>query len=696
MLLGKVWKLRYRLLSLLLIVAILGCEQVTDEQTKAHFSENIVSGSDTSKRSSILEQVEKFKDVKFGLGEKFFIEGVDFLSTMNYDRAIYSFNKSIFYNPIPPETKYFLAKSYLNAGFIKNSIDIFEEIKNTDLSSFVLPKLSSIYSRLSLSFGYNPPIEYYSITNISGIQGRNRFFALPSSIRFAKDLGIVLNSFSDNLFLTVDNQLSFKNFNLGKRVIDVVYQDSDNSFWIITFSEIYKYQPGWFNLNVFGLNTLVEFSYSGVNFKRIVEIGEFLYVLDEISKKILIVSKYDGKVMMTFPERPFDAPTDLEKDGENILVSDSKTVKVFGKYGEILRQFEFPYNLNGFCVYKDGFILATDNGLIIYNLRDNKYQIVSDKPYDDVVMGNEDKIYAISTKRNEMEVFGNVYQLTHNLDVDIKGIFVGKFPVIGMLVGVRDINQNIIHNLNRGNFEVLESGVNVFMPEVEMTYSFLKKKNLHIVIEKSREVYEYIDEIKSFVRYILNRLDASDYVNITIAGENLVSMGQRNISVLYPLDFIDKNFSKPDSSYNTFDGVSKAITELFYSVRNNVVLLITSGNLERDTSYRNIYNVIDYSYYNYIPIYVISINNSKEMEMLTSSVGGKYYNKTVFLSPDIFLEDFNKNKVFRYLVVFKSVYETVYPDERVVDVEVRVRYNNIVGKDKIKYIFPKAKKPEGQ
>jgi len=63
-------------------------------------------------------------------------------------------------------------------------------------------------------------------------------------------------------------------------------------------------------------------------------------------------------------------------------------------------------------------------------------------------------------------------------------------------------------------------------------------------------------------------------------------------------------------------------------------------------------------------------------------------------SPEIFLRDYSNPKVFRYLLVFKSLYENIYPDTKLVDVEVRVRYNNLFGKDKVKYIFPKVKKSQ--
>lgn len=71
MLLEKVWRLKFSVI-LVLVLLLVGCELQTNE----NFDESNIKVKGES--FSIVREIEKFKDVKFGLGEKFFVEGIDF------------------------------------------------------------------------------------------------------------------------------------------------------------------------------------------------------------------------------------------------------------------------------------------------------------------------------------------------------------------------------------------------------------------------------------------------------------------------------------------------------------------------------------------------------------------------------------------------------------------------------------------
>lgn len=686
MLLEKGWKLKFSVLLLFILFG--GCEVFDQSQSEA-LSETNISKTYTEDKETL-----KLKGIKLGLGEKFLIEGVDFLSTMNYDRAIYSLNKSIFYNPIPSESKYFLAKAYFNSGRIKNAISLLEEIKTGDMYDFVIPKLSSIYSRLSLFSDYKVPLSYYTITNIYGIFNDKKIFSLPTTLRFSSKKGIIMNSFSDGNFFTVDSTYTFNRYSLGRKVIDVSYDEEEGKFWCVDFSGVYCYSEGWFNFNLFDINVSKSFKFQGVNFKKIDVVGEWVFLLDLLSKKVIVISKENGEILFSFPDVPFLDPTDLEKYGDDVLVSDGSEIKVFSRYGDYKYSVPSDKRINGFCVFGSNFVIARDDGIFVISNDGSILSTIGSSKFDDVAVDGENKIYGINSEENKIEVFANEYLHTYNLDVDIKGVFVGQFPLVGVLVGVRNIEQSHIDNLKSYNFEVLESGVKVLMPEVEQTYKFLKKKHLYVVIEKSKVVSNNIDVIEDFLRKVLDKLNASDYIDISIVGEDVIELGKTNVSVLYPADFVKRNFTNFSPNYKLFDGISKGITELLYSIRNNAVLVISSGNLEEDISVRDLFAILDYAYNNFIPIYVISFSTNSDLKMLAEKTGGKYYDTYVLFSPEIFLEDYEKNRIFRYLVVFRSLYDVIYPEGKLVDVEVRVRYNNLFGKDKIKYVFPKVKRAQ--
>ncbi|MGB9621082.1 MAG: hypothetical protein ACPL4C_01420 [Brevinematia bacterium] len=688
MLLGRVWKYKFNVIvSLVFVFLLYSCSEDNNQSTTNKIAESqIIEQS----QNDLLQR--ELKNIKVGLGEKFLMEGVDFLSTMNFDRAIFSLNKSVFYNPIPIETKYLLAKSYLNSGNLRNAIDTFEEIKDSEYSSFVLPKLASIYSRMSRDPSFERPVEFVHFTNIYGVSQLKTIFSLPTFVRFYERLGFLVNYFTEGNFVSFNSHFSISKFYFGKKFIDLIYDEEDKVFYLLDFDKIYVYKPFWFNSNIFNLGLKKEFNYSNVSFKRFDMLGEWLYVIDAFENEVIVINKFDGKVLFKFSE-DFSNPSCIRTYQDRIFVADGLEIKVFDKFGNFKDSFYVGVDIKSFTIYRGRIYIVSSKGVFVFSTSSgNIERTISQTEFDDIAIGY-DSLFLVSKDRSEIEVFKDFYLLTSNLDVDIKGIFVNQFPMIGIVLGIRDINGRIVRDIRNNNIEVFEDGVNVLMPEIVQTYSFLKKKYLYVVVEQSEEIVSNYEIIEDFVRGILDRMPGDDYISLSVVGDNVIEYPKTNISVLKPLSFLEENFSSFSYSPRLYDGIRKAIDSMIYSLRNNAILVITSG---REDDYSNVrfFNLLEYAYNNFIPIYFVSLSNNEDFKFLASYTGGVYYDKSALLAPGIFLGDYYKNRVFRYLVVFRSVYENIYPDNKLVDVEVRVRYNNMFGKDKIKYLFPKLKKPQ--
>ncbi len=688
---GKAWKSKSSLIvfSLILLTLLLSCQQESNESIA------INKILEPTQLTNELGQLEKLRSAKFALSEKYLMEGIFWYDNTFYHRALYSLTKSLNFNPLSEEVKFFLAKAYLNTGYIRNTIDLLSDIQGK-YKPYAIQKISSIYSRLSIDESANI-IEYSVFTNLKALlRFDTKIFSLATTIKFVPKLNkVVFNSFGTKEFCTIDNFMRISKYRYSREIIDILYDEEEKAFYILGYNSITKYHPGWFNLNIFNINAKETFKFTNIVFKKFALSTDTIFAIDSFSKSIFVINKGTGEYLYSFGSNILVSPTDIEVEGNNIFVADSEKIVIFDKYGNYIDSIETGYNINGFSITSSNFLISTDKGIFLVSPSGESIKI-HDGEFEDICINNDKDIFAITKDRNNISVLRNSYLMSANLDVDIKGIFVGNFPIIGVMVGVRDNNGNFISGLRNEDFEIYESGVKVFKPDVQYTYEFLKNKNLHIIIENSPHIEKIKGSVLSFVRGILENLSSRDHISIYVFDSEIKEFKKTRVNVLAPLDFLDKNITTSKTNKLKFSlALHKAITENLTSLRNNAILVITSGDENiLDYSDYNFYNLLEYSYNNFIPIYVISLSNNEKLEILVNSTGGKYYGPEVLLSPRIFLNDFYKPRIYRYFLVFTSLYENLFPENKLIDLEVRVNYKGVKGTDIAKYLFPKIKKKE--
>jgi len=686
MLQEKVWKLGFSLIVFVIFVfSLLGCQS---DDSKGKVTE---MGPLTNQS----EQLNNLGDIKFGLSEKYFLEGVFWYDNMAYYRALYSLSKSLNFNPLSDEVRFSLAKTYLNTGYIRNAIDLLSEIEG-DYKPYAFQKISAIYSRLSVDDSTNF-FEYSIFTNLKGLpRFDTKVFSLVTTVRFVPKLSeVIFTSFGTKEFGTIDKFMRISKYNYGKEIIDIFYDQDEEVFYILGYNTITKYCPGWFNLNLFNINAKKTFRYSDVVFKKFAVYNDVIFAIDSFSKSIFVINKDSGDFVFSFGGDVLDSPNDIEVSGDKVFVSDGDKIVIFDRFGNCVDSLEVGYNINGFSVVSSNFVISTDSGIFFVSPFGEVVKIY-DGAFDDVCLGDDKDIFAVAKDRNNIYVLRDFYLMVANLNVDVKGVFVGSFPTIGLLVGVRDSDGNFVKGLRNEDFEVYESGVAVFKPDVRYTYDFLKKKNLYILVENSMSIQEIREVVLSFVRGILENLSPRDYISLSVFGSVVEDFNKSPVNILSPLDFLEKRMKGDETNKMKFSfALNKAITETLPSLRNNAILVITSGNDDLlDYSDYDFYTLLEYSYNNFIPVYVVSISNNEKLKLLAESTGGKYYSSEVLLSPGIFLNDFRNPSVYRYFLIFTSLYETLFPNNKLVDLEVRVNYKGVKGMDKVKYVFPKIKKKE--
>ncbi len=692
MLPAKEWLSRFNIfLTLVFVFLILSCGNESITETEDRESELVILPNETA------SEVILDPSYKTGLSEKMLIDGIWRYISMEYQAGIFSFLKSLEYNPKNLESKFFLAKSYVNSGLYRNSLELLEELKdNPYYFSFVVPKLKSIYANLSTISSEDEQISYVMLTNLYGISSNIVLFSLPSAIRIYEKDKILLSSFLEGTFLIIDQNFNYRKYRFGSKIDDIFYDEHLKVFYILSGDTLYLYSPGFFNLNLFNLNITKSIKLKGKLIKKIFADSSYIFLLDTLSSELLVIDKNSLEIVFELT-LPSEISYFHVVDKKVILLSKDKIILVdlFTQENSVLFQGK---ELKSFFVSKnDIFVISGDDILILDKENFKEIYTLKNANVDELVVDSEGNIYGVNRKENVLRIFTRDYQMYSNLDVDIKSVFLTKYPILALFVGVRSQHGEMILNLKKENFELFESGEKVLDLDVNYTYSFLKKNDLYIVIEDSIEILENLELISDFLRNFLNEFSGTDTVSVYIAGKDGTKyLPRTNLSVLLPVDFIKRNLSGSSESNIKLDvTLYKAISDSLYSARNRTILLITSGN--RDKFSEDTYSlrtIINYAYQNFIPIYVISLGlEDTSLEKLSTETGGIYFSRDFAILPKEVAEIMKKPKIYRYLLVFRSFFGDIYPESKLVDISVVVKYKNTIGKDMIKYIYPKPKGP---
>lgn len=641
--------------------------------------------------------------------ERNFRSGYYFYNRRNYTASISFFDQSISVNPYDYRSRIWLGQSYYMAGFLKNAYTEWQAALNLGAGGNLLRnRLQTLYAIDARETAYASATPYIFLRAYDGYREKKAHFVRPSGMAIDDHRNLYVAGFANGKVSIVDPNGNIVNeLSAGlSKPYDVAFAP-DGSFYVSDFGNdnIVRYARDGRKLAIIGrlgfrLSELV--GPEGICVDR----AGNLFVADCGNNRVQKFSP-QGKFLMTFGKKGrgegefFRPSAVLALPDGRILVSDcgNGRLQLFDESGNFLRvlgrrQLSSPRGLE---LLTDGRIAVADErrGVVVHDMKDGSWNRL------ETLSGRVDSAVGLAVDRNNLlyvtdfdsyrvSAFIPEHLKYVNLDVRLVRTLEFEFPQVQHTVIVRDREGRIITGLTAENFRVNERGVDVRPVSLQPTVRNKDKLSAIFVIDKSLAMEPYAARLERVMRGILERLPATDTVEVINAGEKSW-ISQRWIgNVLSPLAGARQGeFARRPAIGRA---LYQAVSESFANDYRQVIVLMTAASFRGpDWKPYGFDTCLQYARNNGIPVHVVYFGQggaATQLDLLASETGGRTYD--ALRSNEVYR--IRENVMASPLPFYSLLYETVaHPklQNTYRDFTIEVQYNGLFGYDSSGYYIPK-------
>ncbi len=642
------------------------------------------------------------EDISPYLSDKQFKTGMQRFHNREYEAAIQIFNKALSIYPMNLKARYYLGLSFLQAGYVKNSIDEWENLIKLGGGNYLIKqKLNDLYFSLSLDrkHEYSSPYTFSSFIENKNKLGRPSFIIydekmdrfLVSSIK--KKYVIELDA-NGNILREIGRKVGdFSSFKMPTGLYiyaDNIYVADYKLDTIFVFNRDGKFLNKKIGSKGFGESNIS--GPMGIYIK-----DDYIFVVNNGNDRVQKFS-ITGEWIQSIGTGELKRPTDIAGEGDYIYISDTgnKRIIVYDIFGNFVssissEQLSQPRGLA--IKNKKLYISDAIEGLFIYDIDKEMFEKISiskeklNLPFD-VAIDTRNILYETDFNTFKIAVFTPLELQYANLNVQTTQIWLDNYPRNFIHLRVFDKAGNPVYDLKEENFLVYEEGTFVPIIKLGATYSFRKNMYAKIIIDKSIKMKEYEEDLIEIVRAFLEKTTGDDWIDIKVLSKDVETTGRIKASVLSPLEFIKKQeYSETLNNLDT--SIYDSIRELLNINRNKAIILITAEDLNQSFSTYDLEMLINYARNNSIPIYVINFNpeNKNSLELLSAKTFGRYYSLKEYKDILNIYETIKNSKPLEYIINYDGM-NLKGLKNFFVNVNIKVKYKGLIGVDEIGYYVP--------
>ncbi len=644
-------------------------------------------------------------DISKGMDE--FKWGIKSFYSGYYNKAIFSFEKSISYNPSDLRAREWLGRAYYMSGLDDTALNLWNSLLDEGAGSVNLRnKLEIIEARRKLSDKDENSIKWVIETEINGMAGEGYYmFKRPSSVITSESGDIIISSFATNE-LTV--------FNPNGRMLRKI----KGGFGILNHPfDILLLDNGSYIVSEYEGNQLSRINSSGSIEKQFASRGtgdgELLgpqYLADDKSGYIYVTDwgnrrvckfDYDGNYILSFGRKSgiypgFSSPTGIASVGGFIYVADSERncLDVFDRSGNYLRSIAkgFFHKPEGISVIDEKNLMIADTDRIIKLNIENEYldEIYTAREGErltSAVYDINNDIVATDFDRSRIIFLTDMAAVYGGLFVRIDRVVETDFPRVKVLVSVEDRDGNPVSGLEKGNFRISEDGL--YPDDTDMLFQGDRssRADTALVFENSVFMNSNKDSLRKAVVEYYNSLDAGDSVRLVESGEEASIVADEGASEETVIRGII-NSSSYSSECSPGAGIRLGGAELLNSADKKAVVYVYSGSHVRFNFDR--YRLVDIMQFlknNKIGFYYIYLDpdgRNEELEYLCSETGGKSYYLYRPEGIGSIAEDIKKRRNGYYMLEYVSKQFSEY-GRKYIPLRVEAVYHKKSGRDELGY-----------
>ncbi len=644
------------------------------------------------------------EDISPYLSDKQFKIGVMRFHNREYAASIQFFQKALSIYPMNQKARHYLGLSYLQAGYIKNTIDEWEYLLKVGGGNYLTKqKLNDLYYSLSVDKKY----EFSSPYITGGILENKNKIARPSFIFYdeKKDL-FLISSVKSKFVVEIDANGNIQR-EIGRKLGDF------SSFKLPTGIAIYNEniyvadykQDCVFVFNREGKYLKKKIGVSGTGQTNIAGpmgiyiVNDYIFIVDNGNDRIQKFT-LGGEWVQSIGEGELKRPTDVCGEEGFIYVSDTGNgrIVIYDIYGNFAgtignEQLQQP---RGIAVKKNKvYISDSKEGLFIYDKSKEMLEKVSiskeklNMPFD-VAIDTRNIIYETDFNTSRIALFTPLELQYANLNLQTTQIWTSSYPRNFLHVRVWDKAGNPVFNLKEENFLIYEEGVLVPIIRLGATYEFRKNMYVKFIIDKSLNMKEYEQDLIEMFEGFLSKSTGRDWIDIKILSKDIESSGRINSSVLWPVEFYKKQEYSSEPPKNLDIVIHDCINELLNVNRNKAIVIFTTGKIgENSFATYDIELLINYARNNAIPVYVINFSdeNRSFLELLAKKTFGAYYTPKQLRDILILYETIKNSPPLEYIISYDGL-NLKGLKNYFVNVHIKVNYKGLVGVDDIGYYVP--------
>ncbi len=589
---------------------------------------------------------QDFMDISRGMDE--FKWGVKSFFSGHYNKAIFSFEKSISYNPDDLLAREWLGRAYYMSGLDDTALSLWNSLlEDGGGSTNLRNKIEIITSRRKLVDNEGYDRTWVLETEIEGERPEGYFmFKRPSSL-IPLDTGeIIVTSFATNELVMFNlNGRLIKKIKGGLGVLNHpfdVIKISDNSLIV---SEYEGNQLSRINENgsiekQFGAKGTGEGELLGPQYLADDKTG-YIYVTDWGNRRVCKYD-YDGNYILSFGRRSGQyrglvSPTGLAAVSGRIYVADSERncLDVFDRSGNYLETigsglFHKPESIS--VIDENNLLIADTDRIVRFNLEfEYADEIYKGKKGERLTAARFDinnDIIVTDFDNSRVLFLSDMAAVYGGLFVRIDSVVETGFPSVRVVVNVEDRAGNPVIGLEKGNFRISEDGL--YPDEMKLRYQGDKSEtaDVALVFEESLYMNGKKDSLRKSVDDFYTAFGGSDRLRLVAAGENASLLADKNASKETVITGILKSYSS-SKECSPGAGIRLGGSELLNSADKKAVVFIYSGSpVKFNFDKYRLVDTMQFLKNNKIGFYYIYLDpdgENEELDYLCRETGGKSY-----------------------------------------------------------------------
>jgi DNA-binding beta-propeller fold protein YncE len=663
---------------------------------------------------SLLFPGEVFPDsknfVKFEMAKVSFRKGMNFFNRMHYLAAVEFFRKAVREYPDYTSARDYLARSYLLAGFVDESLrelENYSELVPEDIS--IKGRINSIRYReagIDAGFSYNNiilnDIYYSSRLKMYGFSG-------PVDLTVDSRKNIYITSFASGKVIKIDS--NGKGVTSVRPDLDSQLYGIDNHKERLAVSDFKRDVVYFMDLEGRIVSTIGGsgkgegkfYGPQGLSF----DTKGYLYVVDSGNNR---VQKFDkkGRFILQFGKKgeyegELNNPTDITVSGSLVYLSDTGNgrLALFDESGNFIenREVQGVESPRGISGYKNKLLISdSTNGLIIYDAQSKTSTLFNSWEGElgkfgrltSTIVDRDGYIYSLDNHYEAVMLFSPVEKAYSNIELEITSVDTTKFPAVAFYVNVRGKDGRPLYNLDSRNFRLTEDKARITHLETDYLKKMARSASIMLCVDRSKANRGFHNEIPWVSDFILKKMRKNDSIKLmNFNSEYWEASGfdwsrRRTLRALrrrkHKRDSEGKRRSIYKSGKNIGTTLYNAISQLLGRLNRRGVVLVTDGSVSDDSFNRYTErNIINYAKTHYIPIYIISFREPhSSLVRIARETGGFTARPSQLNSLRKIYDRIKRNEEYRYVLVY-STYKPAAFTGWWSNVKLEVKYKNQQG-----------------